>query len=61
MPRERERKSQDVDEIIIIDDRVLQTINVRPSASRYFIFCGGRASVCEREKDSETHGLLTLF
>lgn len=41
--REKERESQDVDEIIIIDDRVLQTINVRPSASRCFIFRGGRA------------------
>jgi len=50
--REREREtggeSQDVDEIIIIDDPVLQTINVKPSASRYFIFRRGRACASAR-------------
>ena len=52
MPRERE--SQDVDEIIIIDDPVLQTINVRPSASRYFIFRGSRA--CASARRTPTYG-----
>jgi len=55
----RERESQDVDEIIIIDDPVLQTINVRPSASRYFIFRGGRA--CARAQEEPRLTVLTLF
>lgn len=51
----RERESQDVDEIIIIDDPVLQTINVRPSASRYFIFRGGRACASGKKR-APAHG-----
>jgi len=52
-----ERESQDVDEIIIIDDPVLQTINVSPSVCefRYFIFRGGRARVrAQEEPDSRS-------
>lgn len=56
--RERARESQDVDEIIIIDDPVLQTINVRPSASRYFIFRGGRARVRAQEESPDSRPRL---
>lgn len=57
LEKERE-ESQDVDEIIIIDDPVLQTINVRPSASRYFIFRGGRARVRAQEESPDSRSRL---